>query len=101
MSNCRSAIVDEAIRCYFNRRVVPDSVSKPLAAVLKKSVTVGMTAAVVVFAPVLIVPLFAKNFIIFQMTMVMIYAISILALILTRGSGNGQSAFCADLPRPS
>ncbi len=90
-------MADQFIRCSFNRRVVLDSVSKPLVAVLKKSVT----ATLVVFAQLLIAPLFAKNFIIFQMTMVMIYAISILALILIGGSGNGQSAFCADLQRPS
>jgi branched-chain amino acid transport system permease protein len=51
------------------------------------------------FALLLIVPLFVKNFIIFQMTMVLIYAIAILALnILTGGSGQfslGQSAFYA------
>jgi branched-chain amino acid transport system permease protein len=50
-------------------------------------------------ALLLVVPLFVKNFIIFQMTMVLIYAIAILALnILTGGSGQfslGQSAFYA------
>jgi branched-chain amino acid transport system permease protein len=44
-------------------------------------------------------PLFAKNFIIFQMTMLLIYGLAVLALnILTGGSGQfslGQSAFYA------
>lgn len=51
------------------------------------------------FALLVITPLFVKNFIIFQMTMVLIYAIAILALnLLTGGSGQfslGQSAFYA------
>jgi len=45
------------------------------------------------------VPLFVKNFIIFQMTMLLIYALAVMALnILTGGSGQfslGQSAFYA------
>jgi len=45
------------------------------------------------------VPVFAKNFIIFQMTMLLIYGLAVLALnILTGGSGQfslGQSAFYA------
>jgi len=53
----------------------------------------------VVLALLVITPLFVKNFIIFQMTMVLIYAIAILALnLLTGGSGQfslGQSAFYA------
>jgi len=65
----------------------------------KKSMTVGSTATLIVFALLLITPLFVKNFIIFQMTMVLIYAIAILALnLLTGGSGQfslGQSAFYA------
>jgi branched-chain amino acid transport system permease protein len=47
----------------------------------------------------LVVPLFVKNFIIFQLTTVLIYGIAVLALnILTGGSGQfslGQSAFYA------
>ncbi len=47
----------------------------------------------------LAVPLFVKNFIIFQMTMLLIYGLAVLALnILTGGSGQfslGQSAFYA------
>ena len=45
------------------------------------------------------VPLFVKNFIIFQLTMLLIYGLAVLALnILTGGSGQfslGQSAFYA------
>ncbi len=61
--------------------------------------TVGATASLIMLALLIIIPLFVKNFIIFQMTMVLIYAIAILALnILTGGSGQfslGQSAFYA------
>ncbi|MEH2510884.1 branched-chain amino acid transport system permease protein [Nitrobacteraceae bacterium AZCC 1564] len=81
---------------------VEDSLAKPAAvgaAVSKKTMTVGTTASLIMLALLLIVPLFMKNFIIFQMTMVLIYAIAILALnILTGGSGQfslGQSAFYA------
>lgn len=80
---------------------VQDSVSQPaaVAAPSKKSMTVGSTATLVLLALLVLTPLFVKNFIIFQMTMVLIYAIAILALnILTGGSGQfslGQSAFYA------
>ena len=50
-------------------------------------------------ALLILVPLFVKNFIIFQLTMLLIYALAVLALnILTGGSGQfslGQSAFYA------
>ncbi len=50
-------------------------------------------------ALLIVVPLFAKNFIIFQLTMLLIYGLAVLALnILTGGSGQfslGQSAFYA------
>ena len=50
-------------------------------------------------ALLIVMPLFVKNFIIFQMTMLLIYALAVLALnILTGGSGQfslGQSAFYA------
>ena len=50
-------------------------------------------------ALLIVVPLFVKNFIIFQLTMLLIYALAVLALnILTGGSGQfslGQSAFYA------
>lgn len=80
---------------------VQDSVSTPAAvdAEPKKTMTVGTTATLVLLALLVLTPLFVKNFIIFQMTMVLIYAIAILALnILTGGSGQfslGQSAFYA------
>lgn len=81
---------------------VQDSLAKPAAvgaAVSKKTMTVGTTASLILLALLLVVPLFVKNFIIFQMTMVLIYGIAILALnILTGGSGQfslGQSAFYA------
>ena len=80
---------------------VQDSVSQPaaVAAPSKKSMTVGSTATLVLLALLVLTPLFVKNFIIFQMTMVLIYAIAILALnILTGGRGKfslGQSAFYA------
>ena len=80
---------------------VQDSVSQPAAVAVpsKKSMTVGSTATLVVFALLIVSPLFVKNFIIFQMTMVLIYAIAILSLnLLTGGSGQfslGQSAFYA------
>lgn len=81
--------------------IVQDSVVKPaaVAAPSKKSMTVGLAATLIVFAILLITPLFVKNFIIFQITTVIIYGIAILALnILTGGSGQfslGQSAFYA------
>lgn len=76
---------------------VQDTVSKTAAPA--KSMSVGLVATIIVFALLVIVPMFVKNFIIFQMTMVLIYAIAILSLnILTGGSGQfslGQSAFYA------
>ena len=80
---------------------VQDSVVKPAAVSVpsKKSMTVGLATTLVVFALLVVTPLFMKNFIIFQMTTVIIYGIAILALnILTGGSGQfslGQSAFYA------
>ena len=68
-------------------------------AVPKRAMTLGLGASLTVLALLLIFPLFVKNFIIFQMTTVLIYAIAVLALnILTGGSGQfslGQSAFYA------
>jgi branched-chain amino acid transport system permease protein len=80
---------------------VQDSVTQTAAVATptKKSMTVGTTATLVLLALLVLTPLFVKNFIIFQMTMVLIYAIAILSLnILTGGSGQfslGQSAFYA------
>ncbi len=68
-------------------------------AVPKRAMTLGTGTSLVVLALLVIVPVFAKNFIIFQMTMLLIYGIAVLALnILTGGSGQfslGQSAFYA------
>jgi branched-chain amino acid transport system permease protein len=56
-------------------------------------------ASLVMLVLLIVVPLFVKNFIVFQMTMWLIYALAIMALnILTGGSGQfslGQSAFYA------
>ncbi|WP_445489792.1 branched-chain amino acid ABC transporter permease [Rhodopseudomonas sp. RCAM05734] len=68
-------------------------------AIPKKAMALGPMASLVILALLLITPLFVKNFIIFQMTMWLIYAIAVLALnILTGASGQfslGQSAFYA------
>jgi branched-chain amino acid transport system permease protein len=68
-------------------------------AVPKRAMTLGTGTSLVVLTLLLIVPLFVKNFIIFQMTMLLIYGVAVLALnILTGGSGQfslGQSAFYA------
>lgn len=65
----------------------------------KKAMALGPMASLIVLALLVVTPLFVKNFIIFQMTMVLIYGIAVLALnILTGGSGQfslGQSAFYA------
>jgi branched-chain amino acid transport system permease protein len=68
-------------------------------AVPKRAMTLGTGTSILVLALFVCAPLVAKNFIIFQMTMVLIYGIAVLALnILTGGSGQfslGQSAFYA------
>jgi branched-chain amino acid transport system permease protein len=68
-------------------------------AVPKRAMTLGAGASLVMLALLIVVPLFVKNFIIFQLTMLLIYALAVLALnILTGGSGQfslGQSAFYA------
>ena len=65
-------------------------------AVPKRAMTLGLGTSLVVLAALIIAPMFVKNFIIFQMTMLLIYALAVLALnILTGGSGQfslGQSA---------
>ena len=65
----------------------------------KKAMALDSIASVVLLFLLAITPLFVGNFIIFQMTMVLIYAIAVLALnILTSASGQfslGQSAFYA------
>jgi branched-chain amino acid transport system permease protein len=71
----------------------------PVEATPKKYIALGVYASTVVLILLFAAPLFVKNFIIFQMTMWLIYAIAVLALnILTGGSGQfslGQSAFYA------
>ena len=68
-------------------------------AVPKRAMTLGAGTSVVVLLLLLAVPIFAKNFIIFQMTMLLIYGLAVMALnILTGSSGQfslGQSAFYA------
>lgn len=68
-------------------------------AVPKRAMTLGAGTSLMVLALLFLVPVFAKNFIIFQMTMLLIYGLAVLALnILTGGSGQfslGQSAFYA------
>src|SRR6516162_8343646 len=68
-------------------------------AVPKRAMTLGAGTSLTVLALLLVIPFFAKNFIIFQMTMLLIYGLAVLALnILTGGSGQfslGQSAFYA------
>ncbi len=70
-----------------------------VAGVSRKNMTLGRASSLVVLALLIMVPLFVKNFIVFQMTMWLIYALAIMALnILTGGSGQfslGQSAFYA------
>lgn len=68
-------------------------------AVPKRAMTLGAGTSAVVLLLLLVMPLFVKNFIIFQLTTVLIYGLAVLALnILTGGSGQfslGQSAFYA------
>ena len=68
-------------------------------AVPKRAMTLGYGTSLAILALLIVVPLFVKNFIIFQMTMLLIYGVAVLALnILTGGSGQfslGQSAFYA------
>jgi branched-chain amino acid transport system permease protein len=68
-------------------------------AVPKRAMTLSAGTSLTVLVLLLAIPLFAKNFIIFQMTMLLIYGLAVLALnILTGGSGQfslGQSAFYA------
>jgi branched-chain amino acid transport system permease protein len=83
------------------QEVVPEGISNPpvIDAVPKKAMALGPTASLIILALLLVTPLLVKNFIIFQLTTVLITAIAVLALnILTGGSGQfslGQSAFYA------
>ncbi|MGM4890960.1 branched-chain amino acid ABC transporter permease [Tardiphaga sp. 215_C5_N2_1] len=75
------------------------SAAPAVAAIPKKAMALGPLASLIILALLIVTPLFVKNFIIFQMTMWLIYAIAVLALnILTGASGQfslGQSAFYA------
>jgi branched-chain amino acid transport system permease protein len=77
--------------------IVPEG--QAVEAVPKRAMTLGAGTSLIVLALLIVVPMFAKNFIIFQMTMLLIYALAVMALnILTGGSGQfslGQSAFYA------
>lgn len=68
-------------------------------AVPKRAMTLGAGTSVVVLLLLIAVPLFAKNFVIFQLTQLLYLGLAVLALnILTGGSGQfslGQSAFYA------
>src|SRR5258705_9898407 len=68
-------------------------------AVPKRAMTLGYGTSLVMLALLIAAPLFVKNFIVFQLTMLLVYALAVLALnILTGGSGQfslGQSAFYA------
>ena len=70
-----------------------------LEAVPKRAMTLGAGTSLIALALLIAFPLFVKNFIIFQLTMLLIYGLAVLALnILTGGSGQfslGQSAFYA------
>jgi branched-chain amino acid transport system permease protein len=65
----------------------------------RKSDALGRWSSIIMLIALILVPLFVRNFIIFQLTMLLIYGIAVLALnILTGGSGQfslGQSAFYA------
>ena len=65
----------------------------------KSALTVPLVASLVTLALLIIVPMFMKNFFVFQLTIIVIYAIAILSLnILTGASGQfslGHSAFFA------
>jgi branched-chain amino acid transport system permease protein len=68
-------------------------------AVPKKAMTLGYGTSLAMLVLLIAIPLFVKNFIIFQLTTLLIYALAVLALnILTGGSGQfslGQNAFYA------
>lgn len=81
------------------QETIPATSAKAAELPAGKSATLGRTASLIVLLVMLVVPLFVRNFVIFQITMVLIYGIAVLALnILTGGSGQfslGQSAFYA------
>src|SRR5690348_14094571 len=70
-----------------------------IEAVPKRAMTLGYGTSLIILGLLILAPMFVKHFIIFQMTMLLIYGLAVLALnILTGGSGQfslGQSAFYA------
>src|SRR5258705_13929575 len=58
-------------------------------AVPKRAMTLGYGTSLAMLALLIIVPLFVKNFIVFQLTMLLIYALAVLAVNIFTG-GNGQ-----------
>ncbi|WP_426413391.1 branched-chain amino acid ABC transporter permease [Bradyrhizobium ganzhouense] len=73
--------------------------STAVEAVPKRSMTLNTGTSLALLGVLLLAPLVVKNFLIFQMTMLLIYGLAVLALnILTGSSGQfslGQSAFYA------
>lgn len=73
------------------------AVASPVAG--RSVLTVPLAASLVALALLIVVPIFMKNFFVFQLTIIVIYAIAILSLnILTGASGQvslGHSAFFA------
>jgi len=78
---------------------IQETVAPAAAAAVTPNTSVARIASLVVLVLLLVTPLFVKNFVIFQLTMWLVYAIAIIALnLLTGGSGQfslGQSAFYA------
>jgi branched-chain amino acid transport system permease protein len=80
--------------------VVPtEQEGQAVEAVPKRAMTLGTGTSLIVLAALILTPLLVKNFVIFQMTQLLVYGLAVLALnILTGGSGQfslGQSAFYA------
>ena len=80
------------------QETAPDSPPRAPAAA-KPVLTIPLVASLVMLALLIVVPLFIKNFFVFQLTIIVVYAIAILSLnILTGASGQvslGHSAFFA------
>ena len=70
-----------------------------IEAVPKRAMTLGYGTSLIILGLLILAPMFVKHFITFQLTMLLIYGLAVLALnILTGGSGQfslGQSAFYA------
>ena len=78
---------------------IQETVAPAAPTEVKTKTSTGRIASLVMLALLIIAPLLVKNFVIFQLTMWLVYAIAIVALnLLTGGSGQfslGQSAFFA------